>query len=303
MCRYNNTDVSDELLYRPENLNSLIEYSVMQNKDTDGAPSHVEPILAVKDITETIEYWHHVLGFPNKWTWGEPINYGGVNWNTASIQFNLAPELVAVSKDNAIFIRVKKLEELYKYHQQKNAVIVEPLENRPWGMAGYTVKEINGYYIVFAGAIIREKKQSHGGLPSVVKIAARKPTVEEYQHLASSAGWHLYNETSTVQKLLEAPIFALVAEDSNTNKTIGCVLLLSDEASFYYIKDLIVHPDWQGKQVGTALMKELTNWLENNGANKALVALSKGENFSPFYQQFDFEPAFGMVHYIEQGEK
>lgn len=275
----------------------------MQNKETAGAPSHVEPILAVKNITETIEYWHHVLGFPNKWTWGEPANYGGVNWNTTSVQFNLSPDLAASSKDNAIFIRVKNLEELYRYHQQKNAVIVEALENKPWGMAGYTVKEINGYYIVFAGTLIREEKQSKSDLPGLVKIIARKPTVEEYRFLATSVGWHFYSEPATVQKLLEAPIFALVAEDNSTNKIIGCVLLLGDHASFYYVKDLIVHPDWQNKKTGTALMKELGHWLESNGADKALVTLICGENLSPFYQQFDFAPAFGMVQYIERNEK
>ena len=270
----------------------------MENNETTGAPSHVEPILAVSDITETIEYWHNVLGFPNKWTWGEPPNYGGVNWNSTSIQFSLDPDLSTASKGNAIFIRVKKLEELYRYHQQKNAVIVEALENKPWGMAGYTVKEVNGYYIVFAGAMIREKKQTDNELPSTVKIISRIPTVEEYQHLASSVGWHLYNNTATSEKLLAAPIFGLVAEDAN--KVIGCVLLLSDQASFYYVKDLIVHPEWQGKQVGTALMKELSTWLQTNAANNALVALITGENLSSFYQHFGFAPAFGMVNYIQR---
>ena len=274
----------------------------MQNNETDGAPSHVEPILAVKDIKETIEYWHGVLGFPNKWTWGDPPNYGGVNWNTTSVQFNLDPELASVSKGNAIFIKVKKLEELYQYHQQKDAMIVEPLENKPWGMAGYTVKEINGYYVVFAGAMISEKKQTSVALPPIVKIIERIPTIEEYQYLASSVGWHAYTDTATTRNLLEAPVFGLVAEDSSSNKVIGCVLLLSDHASFYYIKDLIVHPDWQGKKVGAALMKALSHWLENNAANNALVALITGENLSPFYQQFGFAPAFGMVHYIERDQ-
>ena len=273
----------------------------MQNNETNGAPSHVEPILAVSDIAETIEYWHTILGFPNKWTWGEPPNYGGVNWNSTSIQFSLNPDLATASKGNAIFIRVKKLEELYRYHQQKNAVIVEALENKPWGMAGYTVKEINGYYIIFAGPMIREKKQIDSELSSPVKIISRIPTVEEYQYLASSVGWHLYNNTATVEKLLKAPIFGLVAEDAN--KVIGCVLLLSDHASFYYVKDLIVHPDWQGKQVGTALMKELSGWLQSNAANNALVALITGENLSSFYQHFGFAPALGMVNYIRRDIK
>jgi GNAT superfamily N-acetyltransferase len=272
----------------------------MENKETVSAPSHVEPILAVKDIVETIEYWHNVLGFPNKWTWGEPPNYGGVNWHTTSVQFNLDPNLATVSAGNAIFIKVKKLEELYRYHQQKNAVIIEPLENKPWGMAGYTVKEINGYYIVFAGGMIREGKHSESELPSTIRIVARTPTIEEYQFLASSVGWHLYSDTATVQKLLAAPIFGAVAEDSSTNKIIGCGLLLSDHASFYYIKDLIVHPDWQGKRVGSALMKELTNWLDDNAAKNALVALITGENLAGFYQQFGFAPAFSMVKYMQR---
>ena len=272
----------------------------MQNNETEGAPSHVEPILAVKDIKETIEYWHETLGFPNKWTWGEPPNYGGVNWNSTFVQFNLDPELASVSKGNAIFIIVKNLEDLYKYHQQKNAVIVEALENKPWGMAGYTVKEINGYYIIFAGAMIREKKEATTSSRSMVKIIERIPTVEEYQYLASSVGWHAYTDTSTAQKLLAAPVFGLVAEESSNNKVIGCVLLLSDHASFYYVKDLIVHPDWQGQKVGIALMKQLSHWLENNAANNALIALITGENLSSFYQQFDFAPAFGMVHYIQR---
>ena len=275
----------------------------MQNNETDAAPSHVEPILAVNDIKETIDYWHDTLGFPNKWTWGEPPDYGGVSWHSTSVQFNLEPELASASKGNAIFIKVKKLEELYQYHQQKNAVIVEPLENKPWGMAGYTLKEINGYYVVFAGAMIREKTRTASASSSMVKIIERKPTIEEYQYLAPSVGWHSYTDTATVQKLLAAPVFGLVAEDSSSNKAIGCVLVLSDHASFYYIKDLIVHPDWQGKKVGTALMKEISQWLESNAANNALVALITGENLSSFYQQFGFAPAFGMVHYIQRDEK
>ena len=39
--------------------------------------------------------------------------YGGVNWNGTSVQFNLDSELASASKGNAIFIRVKKMEELW----------------------------------------------------------------------------------------------------------------------------------------------------------------------------------------------
>jgi len=264
---------------------------------------HVEPILAVNDILETVSYWHDVLGFPGKWTWGEPPSYGGVSWHGTFIQFSHNPELANVSKGNAIFIKVRGLEALYNFHQNKNALIVEPLDNKPWGMAGYTVQDINGYYIIFAGGLLSDRKEISKELPASVKIIARIPTMKEYQYLTSSVGWSLYSSDDIVTKLLAAPVFAVIAEDTVTNEVIGCALLLSDNASFYYIKDVVVHPDWQNKHVGTALMKEITDWLEKNAANNAIVVLITPESLALFYQQFDFGPSFSMVKYTHQKEK
>ena len=274
----------------------------MENTENNGAPSRVEPILAVNNILETVQYWHDTLGFPAKWTWGEPPNHGGVSWNGVAIQFSYNPELASASKGNTIFINAKKLEALYNFHQQKNAEIVEPLENKLWGMASYTVREVNGYYVIFAGAPVSDRKESSTELPSAVRTINRSPTINEYQRLASSVGWSAFLDEGILQKLLGAPLFAVVAEDSVTNETIGCALVLGDNASFYYIKDVIVHPDWQNKHVGTALMKALTHWLECNGANNALVGLITGETLAPFYQQFGFAPAFSMVRYVQRNE-
>ena len=271
----------------------------MEN-ETRGFPLHAEPILAVTNILETINYWYDTLGFTDKWTWGEPPNYGGVSWNGAYIQFNLNPELAATSKGNAIFIRVRELESLYSFHQKKGVVIVEPLENKPWGMAGYTIKDINGYYIVFAGALFNDKNKWSEDLPATVKIIERPPTAKEYQYLTTSVGWSLYSEDEVVKKLLAAPVFAVVAEDTSSNRVIGCALVLGDNASFYYIKDLVVHPDWQSKHVGGTLMKTLTEWIEKNGANKALVGLITEENLAPFYKIFGFTPTYAMIRYIQR---
>ena len=275
----------------------------METEEAIGHPVHAEPILAVADVVQTINYWHEVIGFPEKWTWGEPPDYGGVSWYGTSIQFSQNAKLASVSKGNAIFIRVKNLEALYTFHQKKNAVIVEALENKPWGMAGYTVQDINGYYIVFAGPPLHDKKTPSAALPSTIKIIPRSPTVKEYQYLTAAVGWSLYSSDEVVTKLLSAPVFAAIAEDTATSEVIGCALLLGDHASFYYIKDLVVHPDWQAKHVGTELMKELTRWLEKNGANNSLVALITGEALASFYKPFGFVPAFCMIKYLEADKK
>src|SRR5215471_1435530 len=159
---------------------SKIKYCGMTNEDNTATLSHVEPILPVENIIETVNYWHDVLGFADKWTWGDPPNHGGVAWQGAFVQFSHNPKLAATSKGNAIFIRVRNLPSLYEFHQNKNADIVEPLENKPWGMSGYTVRDINGYYVAFAGAPISNREKRGKESLQTVKIIPRIPTAKEY---------------------------------------------------------------------------------------------------------------------------
>jgi N-acetylglutamate synthase-like GNAT family acetyltransferase/uncharacterized glyoxalase superfamily protein PhnB len=272
----------------------------MPNDEGDLVLSHAEPVLAVTNVLETVQYWHDVLGFPNKWTWGEPPNHGGVTWQGVFIQFSQYPGLASTSQGNSIFIRVKNLENFYHFHKNKNAEIVEPLENKPWGLAGYTLRDINGYYVIFAGPPVSDQRKSES-TPQSVRIISRIPTASEYLTLISSVGWDKFYDHSLTQKILRAPVHGAVAEHGT--RVIGCALLLSDEASFYYVKDVIVHPDWQCKHVGSMLMKELTAWLDSNAPKNAYVGLFTGENLAPFYKQFDFVPVFGMRRSIQRIEK
>jgi len=274
----------------------------MTNEETIATLSHVEPILAVENIVETVNYWENILGFTDKWTWGEPPNHGGVARQGAFVQFSHNPKLAASSKANAIFIRVKNLPSLYEFHQNKNAEIVEPLENKPWGMSGYTVREINDYYIVFAGALISNREKSGNEPLQSVKVVSRIPTSKEYMDLILAVGWEKFVTYSTVNKVLTAPVYAVVAEDI-AGKVIGCALLLSDEVTFYYVKDVMVHPSWQSQGVGSMLMKEITRWLDENATENAFIGLFTGENLAPFYKQFDFIPAFGMLKRIHRKQQ
>ena len=258
--------------------------------------SHVEPVLSVADVPETIRYWQDVLEFPNQWTWGDPPVHGGVSWHSASIQFHQDPELAKASVGNVLWIRVKYIDQLYQMHLARRAEIREPLSSRPWGMDEYAVKDINGYHIVFSGHSAERKKSS--SLPENVIVVERKPTREEFLALEHSVGWTDTLNISRLEEHLAAPVMGVVAIDNTTNETIGCALVISDNASFYYIKDVMVKKEWQGKRVGTALMKAVSEWLDKNGLKKSLVGLYTGENLEPFYSQFGLSKAFGMIKRI-----
>jgi len=169
-------------------------------------------------------------------------------------------------------------------------------------MAEYIVREINGYYLNFS-APITDREHSEAMLPQTVRIIGRKPSIKEYRNLASAVGWSPSTNDEIVKKILAAAVFGVVAADTVKGEVIGCALLLGDHATFYYVKDVMVHPDWQGKRVGTALMQELTNWLEKNAVSNALVALISGETLESFYQPFGFAKAFSMIRYIHRNEK
>lgn len=263
--------------------------------------SHAEPVLPVQDVSETIRYWQDVLGFPQKWTWGDPPVIGAVSRQNAFVQFTLNPALALASKGNGIWFRVSHIHPLYRMHQENNAEIVAPLEQQSWGMVQYTVRDLNGYYLSFA-APGDERQKSEPTLPASVRITGRIPTVQEYGALSLALDSPYAKDTSMLAKRLAAVLFAAVAEDADTGEFIGCALLIGDHASYYYVKDVMVRPDWQGKRVGSAMMQELNRWLDEHGANDALVSLITGESLEPFYLQFGFTKAFSMIRHIHRSE-
>jgi GNAT superfamily N-acetyltransferase len=93
-------------------------------------------------------------------------------------------------------------------------------------------------------------------------------------------------------------LFAVVAEYDS--KAIGCALLLGDGVSFYYVKDVMVEPKWQCKRVGSAMMQAITDWVNENGASNALVALITGEGLFSIYHAFGFRPAFAMQKRVKK---
>jgi GNAT superfamily N-acetyltransferase/uncharacterized glyoxalase superfamily protein PhnB len=266
---------------------------------TEPVFSHAEPMLQVSNVIETVKYWQDVLGFPNQWTWGDPPSHGGVSWHGAFIQFSHNPEFAERAPGQSIWIRVTHIDILYTMHQQNGADIVMPLAKQPYGFDEYVIRDLNGNYVAFASPASGKVKKSEN-MPASVKITGRPPTPDEYRNLIQSVGWSTSWPEDMLQKQLNQMQYAVIAENVENGEVIGCALLMGDGFSFYYVKDVMVHPEWQGKRVGTAIMQEISSWLDDNAPNKALVGLYANETLKPFYQQFHFGPAFGMIRIIDK---
>lgn len=265
-------------------------------------PVHAEPVLAVRDLAKTLAYWHDVLGFPDTWHWGEPAAHGGAAWHGTQIQFTLNPSLAAVSQGHSVWIRVRHVEQLYALHQAKQADIVSPLAQRPWGMAQYTVREINGYCIHFAAPVSARLKRSEA-LPPTLRIIPRAPTTEEMKLLTTAVGWPAINSAATYAVMLGTLAAAVVVEDTATGQVVGCALLTGNSANLYYVRDVIVHPRWQGQYVGTALMQALIHRADAILPADTMLTLLTSENLAPFYRQFDFTPTFSMIRTVRKSRQ
>lgn len=72
------------------------------------------------------------------------------------------------------------------------------------------------------------------------------------------------------------------------NQVIGIVRIVGDGRICFFIKDLVVHPDYKGKKIGTLLMKYIFKYIEENACYNAYIGLMATVNTEGFYEKFGF---------------
>lgn len=254
---------------------------------------HLSPILAVTDVAASVRYYTEILGFEDGWVWGEPPDHGGVGKNETAFQFTRNLELAATAGGREFWVRVSSIESLFGQHTAAGAEIVWPLEAKPWGVREYAVRDNSGYVLRFAEP--GTEREASQDLPECIRIEGRPPAWDEMEPLIHAVGWADFTNFAVMPDALKACTHGTVAIDCRNNSVVGCALLDGDGLTFFYIRDVMVHPDYQNQRVGTALLQSLTDWADTNVPEKALLALFTGERLHPFYAQFGFRgPATGL---------
>lgn len=117
-------------------------------------------------------------------------------------------------------------------------------------------------------------------------IKDQTPTLKEYRELCESVGWEEAINFEAVTISIEHSLFSVLIK--NDEKLIGMGRIIGDGAVYFYIQDVVVHPDYQGQGIGKLIMNNLLNYLEQNAPQKAFVGLFASEGNEKFYQAFDF---------------
>jgi ribosomal protein S18 acetylase RimI-like enzyme len=251
-----------------------------------------EPIFAVADVVRSVRFYRDVVGFEQEWLWGDPPVHAGVRWGNVQLMFSKQPPLAERSRGNQHFFRVQNVRALYDRHKSLGAPIIHDLENKPWGLSEYVIRDLDGYELRFAGGEIYERsKTATESLPSHIKIEVRTPSSDEARMLMRSVNWGDDADTTAVS--LQRTLISITASDTREQlpRTVGMTRVVGD-GKHYSIWDVIVHPDYQGQKIGTAMMETSLAELRKIAKKGAFVGLFAAK--PDFYEKLGFTRGCGM---------
>jgi uncharacterized glyoxalase superfamily protein PhnB len=110
----------------------------------------VVPILNVKDLSASMEYYVQKLGFERLWAWGEPPTFGCVRRGKVEIFFCQGGQ---GQPGTWMSIFMGDVDALYEEYQKSGATILEAPKNYPWGIREMLVGDLDVHRFRIGGQI------------------------------------------------------------------------------------------------------------------------------------------------------
>ena len=107
----------------------------------------VIPILAVRDLRTSIEYWQSRLGFERSWGWDAEESFGGVGHGEVDVFFCRGTQ---GHPGTWVFLEVDDVDALHGELAERGADIHEPPVDCAWGMREMLVADPDGHRVRFA---------------------------------------------------------------------------------------------------------------------------------------------------------
>jgi GNAT superfamily N-acetyltransferase len=128
----------------------------------------------------------------------------------------------------------------------------------------------------------------------------RIPTLAEYKALCVSVGWEEYINFDVAEDSLKQSLFGVVIQYED--EIVGMGRVVGDGKIYFYIQDIAVKPEYQGKGIGNKIMAAIQQFLKENAPDKSFVGLFAASGKESFYNKFGINKhdgmtgMFGVVH-------
>ena len=112
-------------------------------------------------------------------------------------------------------------------------------------------------------------------------------TAKDFSIIRRLMGWSEKPEAQ-IEKALTNGLYSVVALDGEN--IIGMGRLVGDGALYWYVQDVVVLTEYQGKGIGKQIMKQLINYITSNSLpNTAItIGLMAAKGKEGFYKKLGF---------------
>lgn len=120
-----------------------------------------------------------------------------------------------------------------------------------------------------------------------MEIYENNLTYDDYRSLRASVGWNNWAEQQTRRALISSLYAVTVREDG---KTVAMGRLIGD-GLYHLIVDVVVHPEYQGRGIGSVVVSALTNYVKNQTptGSRASIQLIAEQGKEDFYRKLGFK--------------
>jgi catechol 2,3-dioxygenase-like lactoylglutathione lyase family enzyme len=102
--------------------------------------------LSVGDVRAAAEFYTTKLGFELAFMEGEPAHFAGMNLGQTQIFLKRG---TPHPEGCSVYFVVGDADELYDFHRSQGLEVETPLENRPYELRDYTIKDLCGHHLTF----------------------------------------------------------------------------------------------------------------------------------------------------------
>ena len=113
-------------------------------------------------------------------------------------------------------------------------------------------------------------------------------TAEQFLYLWESV-WGEGPSPEQTRLAMEHTLFRISVFDGD--RIIGMARMIGDMGLDYYIKDVVVIPEYQGRGIGRMMINELLDFVKHNGIDGTdiFVELCAAPDKVPFYEKLGFD--------------
>jgi catechol 2,3-dioxygenase-like lactoylglutathione lyase family enzyme len=114
------------------------------------------PVLFVKDVVASANYYRDALGFSYDRFWGEPPDFVILRRDGLHVMLSAAPHGHQIAPNWKIhsgiwniYFWVDDVDSLYAEYEKRGARIDYQLSNKPYGVREFGVQDLDGYDVAF----------------------------------------------------------------------------------------------------------------------------------------------------------